>query len=1244
MKKQKMSSLLSLLFIVFIAISFKSQTFIRTYNYPDMTGGLGLSKTSDGGFVGTGQHNGAPAGGCDIYIYRVTNCGSLLWYKTYGSAGSDGGRSVIQASDGGIILAGLWDDGSGSGNGYDFTVQKTDAAGNLQWITVWNGPANDGDYAHWITEGTGNIYASGSTYNSPWSNWNAVISAYTSGGSHQWTKAFGGGGEENFGSIHVIPGALLAGGHTTSFGSGGADLFIVKTDLFGNPIWMFTYGTSANEGRYWDTEGVPTPDGGYIIAGYTDNASLTAGGQDILLIKVGAGGNIKWAKTYGGTANDFAEGIAITPDGGAVIVGTTEGGYVGGRDACLLKVDSVGNLQWAKAYGDGGCDRGVSVVPIGSNYVLSMNYNNSLASCGINNEYDPMFVKTDSLGNIGGTGCTVANLSFVVNNVTSSIVRTTVPGSAFQSISVSVSNPIPGVSSLSPTESFKCISCTPTTPSFSMSANTICEGEPLTLINQTPSGSAACFEWLANSSPLGLFGDTVTTSSLPPGNYVIELKAICGNTVNSAQQTLIVNPKPDGDFLYSNNVCFDNLPVTYTSLVTSGSTGVSYQWYLGSGSVPSSATTPTVSNVNYAYPGVKNVALVITNVYGCKDSIVHQVSIEPLPSLNFSATNPTCVGDTTYFTNTTWIGGSGVIASWYWDFGDATSSTSSSPYHVYSSAGTYTVMLVATSDYGCDDTLYQTVNISPPTMGGSIVSNATVCAGSNSGTLTLTGNTGNVVYWQYSNDGGINWYALSNTSTLQPYANLNQTTIYQAYVQSGACPGMFSNTATITVDPVSVAGSLLKDTSVCANSNSGTLSLNSYTGSVVDWYASTDNGTTWAALGNNASNYIFNNLTATTWYQVIVKSGICPSDTSNIVHVNVSPATVGGTVTTSDTLCAASNNGTLTLIGNVGDVLYWQYSNDGGLSWIPLSNTSTTQPYANLTQTTLYQAYVKSGVCPGVLANAATITIDPISIAGIIKNDTLVCGPFVSNQFTLSNTGTLTLTNYTGSIVDWLVSTDNGTSWSSLSYTNPIYIFSNLTDTTFYTSIVKSGVCPPDTTPITKVIVRYFNGAAVSPSDTSISLGYSIQVTASGGVNYAWTPNYNISDTTTSSPVVWPFKDTSYIVHVRDNYGCYDTTTLKIYVIKDYKLIIANTMTPNGDGYNDFFWIGMIENYPNNEVMIFNRYGQIIYQGNNYDNKKVYWDGTYQGNKVPDGAYYYVIRFKDNNAVFKGSINVLSSH
>ena len=56
--------------------------YVRSFNFPGMTGGLGLASTSNGGFVGTGQHNGGAGGACDNYVYKLNTCGELLWYIT----------------------------------------------------------------------------------------------------------------------------------------------------------------------------------------------------------------------------------------------------------------------------------------------------------------------------------------------------------------------------------------------------------------------------------------------------------------------------------------------------------------------------------------------------------------------------------------------------------------------------------------------------------------------------------------------------------------------------------------------------------------------------------------------------------------------------------------------------------------------------------------------------------------------------------------------------------------------------------------------------------------------------------------------------------------------------------------------------------------------------------------------------------------------------------------------------------
>jgi gliding motility-associated-like protein len=108
---------------------------------------------------------------------------------------------------------------------------------------------------------------------------------------------------------------------------------------------------------------------------------------------------------------------------------------------------------------------------------------------------------------------------------------------------------------------------------------------------------------------------------------------------------------------------------------------------------------------------------------------------------------------------------------------------------------------------------------------------------------------------------------------------------------------------------------------------------------------------------------------------------------------------------------------------------------------------------------------------------------------------------------------------------------------------------------------------------------------------------------------------------------------------VNDINGCYNSDTVIITVTQlVFDGMISNLFTPNNDGVNDFWYIENIMNYPDSEVLIYNIYGNQVYTKKGYMND---WDGTYNGSKLPDGTYYYVLRFDDSDIVMKGSIDIL---
>jgi hypothetical protein len=210
---------------------------------------------------------------------------AVAFAKTYGGTGYEGAYSVQRTSDGGYIVAGYTESfGAGSA---DIFLIKTDANWNISWAKTYGG-----------------------TY------WDVARSVQ-----------------------QTSDGGYIVAGWTRSFGAGYYDIFLIKTDANGNIIWAKAYGGTNNDTAYSVQQ---TSDGGYIVAGRT--GSFGAGGLDIFLIKTDANGNIQWAKTYGGTDWDEAFSVQQTSDGGYIVAGTTWSFGAGWFDIFLIKTDANGNI------------------------------------------------------------------------------------------------------------------------------------------------------------------------------------------------------------------------------------------------------------------------------------------------------------------------------------------------------------------------------------------------------------------------------------------------------------------------------------------------------------------------------------------------------------------------------------------------------------------------------------------------------------------------------------------------------------------------------------------------------------------------------------------------------------------------------------------------------------------------------------------------------------------------------------
>ena len=208
-------------------------------------------------------------------------------------------------------------------------------------------------------------------------------------------KTFGGSNDDYLGSlIQTDDGGYLLAGETYSYGTGKADIWIIKLDSMGNKLWDKTFGGVDDD---WIYSLIQTVDGGYILAGMT--FSFGSGGGDYWIIKLDNEGNKLWDRTFGGIYDDSAYLLIQTDDGGYAVAGYTFSYSAGRADFWLIKLDSQGNKLWDRIYGGSGEDSIRSLVQTDDGgYVLA----GITFSFGAG-EGDFWIIKLDEKGNINSS-------------------------------------------------------------------------------------------------------------------------------------------------------------------------------------------------------------------------------------------------------------------------------------------------------------------------------------------------------------------------------------------------------------------------------------------------------------------------------------------------------------------------------------------------------------------------------------------------------------------------------------------------------------------------------------------------------------------------------------------------------------------------------------------------------------------------------------------------------------------------
>jgi gliding motility-associated-like protein/uncharacterized repeat protein (TIGR01451 family) len=410
--------------------------------------------------------------------------------------------------------------------------------------------------------------------------------------------------------------------------------------------------------------------------------------------------------------------------------------------------------------------------------------------------------------------------------------------------------------------------------------------------------------------------------------------------------------------------------------------------------------------------------------------------------------------------------------------------------------------------------------ISPIAIGGIVSgSNDTVCIGTNSTTLTLSGYVG-TIQWQASTisaTAGFSNIIGANTSAYIAN-NLSVKTYYRVIITSGVCPSTTSTVDSVWVNPISVGGIVSgSNDTVCIGTNSTTLTLSGYVGTI-QWQTSTISATVGFSniIGANAATYIANNLSVKTYYRAIVTSGICPSATSAVDSVLVNPISVGGFVSGSnDTVCIGTNSTTFTLTGHTGSI-QWQASTSSataGFSNISGANAAT-YIVTNLSVKTYFRAIVTSGVCPSSLSVVNSVWVNAPVLTNTISGNIRLCSGSTAGILTGSIPTGGNGSSYSYLWISSIIKKDSGFSSAVGINNTKDYSPGILSQNTWFKRIVFSSPCSVDTSTVLLDTVSLPIAYSIPATAISIVYGTTLILPATVFVKYA-------DSTSDIRPVIW---------------------------------------------------------------------------------------------------------------------------
>ena len=723
-------------------------------------------------------------------------------------------------------------------------------------------------------------------------------------------------------------------------------------------------------------------------------------------------------------------------------------------------------------------------------------------------------------------------------------------------------------------------------PQVSFTQSNVCDGNVMNFSNTSSIAKGVnAYSW--NFGDGNSSANTSTSHTYAQdGNYTVRLVATSNEGCqDSVDRNVSVYEQPVADFS-SNNECFGQ-ELDFTNNTSISTTT---EWSFGDGNTSSVANPSHL----YAAAGTYDVKLVTETINGCIDSVTKAFMVYRKPIAGFEF-DSICDGGDITFTNTSF---NGVISSHKWYFGDGDSAMIANPRHMYDSFGTYNTTLIVTTDDGCKDTTTG-APVVHPLPNTAFTTNDVCLYDSLELTNTSTIATGSIdaFDWQYS-DG--------QSSTLEnPIRKFVRAGIYKVTLTSTSDFGCETSADTL-VNINDVPQAAFEVDSNCFGFNTPFINRSEIDNGSVTGY-------TWTFGDGNSSadeNPIhFYNAANLYTVQLVAESGEgCTDTVTNDVRIYVKP--------TADFTAASVCYGLASEFVNASSdasEYRWDFADGSGSSI--LANPSYTYMNPGDYDVTLY--IESTNGCLDTVTK--TITVYELPVANFTVENHCFGEDFVPTENSIGNINAW----------DWAFGDGN-----SSTNQDPIHVYGNDGDYIVNLTVTSVDGCLDSVK--REVTVWPLPVMDIRP-DTVVSKGYEVRLWAEGGVQYEWTPSEWLDDADIRRPTATVVEDVTYTVTITTEFGCVNDTSVNLFAEDDYTMEPSNIITPDGNGKNDVWVVEKAQYYNDVEVIVFDRWGRVVFTSTAYDNT---WDATIGGTPLPDGVYYYIIKVPVERSEYKGSITI----